>query len=295
MRRRLGAILCAALVLAACTRLPQPEPAAYHGSDADVSITRIIHGSLIVALGGKRLLVDPWFYSGRLRRQSEPLGILPEGLPPLDAVVVTHGHGDHFDGSALADLAKRVPVAIAPGALAKELRRLGFRDVAPLEWWQRTALGDVTVTAVPARDAGSENGYLLRSPTHTVYVAGDSRVPDELAQIAAAAPGLDLAVLPIGGRRVMGMLTEMGPEQAAEAAGLLRPRRVVPVAYGASSGIPIVYWYARNPLERFERAAKQHGIARSRIVVLAPGESWHGWGSDDEGDVRSTARTGPGG
>jgi len=273
-------IVLVALAFAACTRLPQPEPAAFHASDADVAITRIIHGSVIVSLGGTRLLVDPWFYSGRIRRQNEPLGLLPEGLPDLQAVVVTHGHRDHFDARALAGLAKRVPVAIAPPSLAGELRDLGFADVVPLEWWQETAVDDVTVKAVPARDAGAENGYLVRSRTRTVYLAGDARVPDALPQIAAAAPTLDVAVLPIGGRRVLGMLTEMGPEEAAEVAATLRARRVVPVGYGARSGIPLMWWYARNPIPRFERAAAKRGIPKSHIVVLAPGESWHGWGDD---------------
>jgi len=279
-RLALVAVLAAVLAPVACTRLPQPEPAAFHASDADVAITRIIHGSVIVSLGDKRLLVDPWFYSGRIRRQNEPLGILPEGLPELDAVLLTHGDRDHFDARALDELSKRIPMTIAPAALADELRELGFPDVVPLEWWQETAVGDVTVKAVPARNAGAENGYLVRSKTQTVYLAGDARVPDELAQIAAAAPTIDVAVLPIGGRRVLGMLTEMGPEEAAEVAATLHARRVVPVGYGARSGIPLMWWYARNPIPRFERAAAKHGIPKSHIVVLAPGESWHGWGDD---------------
>ena len=38
---------------------------------------------MILALGGTRVLVDPWFHSGVVTRQREPLGLTPDGLPPL--------------------------------------------------------------------------------------------------------------------------------------------------------------------------------------------------------------------
>jgi L-ascorbate metabolism protein UlaG (beta-lactamase superfamily) len=66
----------------------------------------------------------------------------------------------------------------------------------------------------------------------------------------------------------------MGPSEAARAAALLKPRRIVPVAYGAAGGFPFV-WYASDPVARFREAATAEGLAPERIVVLEPGESWH--------------------
>jgi L-ascorbate metabolism protein UlaG (beta-lactamase superfamily) len=66
----------------------------------------------------------------------------------------------------------------------------------------------------------------------------------------------------------------MGPKHAAKAAGLLKPRRVVPIAYGAGGGFPFV-WYASDPIETFKSAAKEEGLRPEQVVVLETGESWH--------------------
>ena len=82
------AVLVVLAVLAACTALPLPREGAYHPSDAELGVTRIVHGSLILELGKTRLLVDPWFHSGFTTRQTEPLGITPEHLPDIAAVLL---------------------------------------------------------------------------------------------------------------------------------------------------------------------------------------------------------------
>jgi len=80
----------AALVLvAACAPVPVPRRSVYHPSDADLSVTRIVHGSVIIEMHGTRVLVDPWFHSGWVTRQDEPLGLVPEGLPSFAAVLIS--------------------------------------------------------------------------------------------------------------------------------------------------------------------------------------------------------------
>jgi L-ascorbate metabolism protein UlaG (beta-lactamase superfamily) len=271
MRRLL---LLLAVALAACTAIPQPREGAYHVSDADLTVTRILHGSLVLELSKTVVLVDPWFHSGYTTRQTEPLGLTPEHLPEAAAVLITHRHAAHFDAEALEEIAKKTPRAIAPPPLVEKLRALGFRDVTPLEWWDDTTIGPIHVTAVPANHPVRENGYVVVSDRARVYLGGDTRWFDGLVDVATAFPDLDVAFLPIGGERFFGLRRTMGPKDAARAAALLKPRRIVPIGYGAAGGFPFS-WYSSDPVNHFREAVAAEGIPPDRVVVLEPGESWH--------------------
>ncbi len=273
MRRRL--LVLAALLAASCSAVPVPRRSSYHAADADLSVTRIAHGAVILELGGARLLVDPWFHSGFVIRQREPLGLTPDALPSFAAVLLTHRHGDHFDERALGPLAATVPIAVGRAELHERLVKLGFHQVIDLDWWDKTTIGGLTVTAVPARHAVPENGYVVESSRIQVYVAGDTRYFPELVDVATRFPHLDAALLPIGGERYFGFRREMGPADAARAAALLGPpERLIPIGYGKHGGFPL-RWFARHPTERFIAECKERGIEAKRIVVLEPGESWH--------------------
>jgi L-ascorbate metabolism protein UlaG (beta-lactamase superfamily) len=267
----------AALALAlavGCSAVPVARRGGYHPSDADLGVTRIVHGSVILELHGTRLLVDPWFHSGFVVRQREPLGLTPEALPAVGAVLITHRHGDRFDETALAKLATTVPTAVARPELHADLARLGFRQVVDLGWWDTAEVAGLTVTAVPARHDVAENSYVIEGGGVQVYVAGDTRWFPELVDVATRFPHLDAALLPVGGERVLGLGREMGPADAARAAALLNPQRVIPIGYGKRGGFPL-RWFARHPTERFVEECAKRGIEPSRIVVLEPGESWH--------------------
>ncbi len=267
-------LVLALLLAAGCTGVPLPHEGTYHPSDADLTVTRIGHASLVLELGATRFLVDPWYNSGFATRQTEPLGLTPDKLPAAAAVLVTHRHTGHFDPDALAAIAARTPRIVVPPPLADAVRGLGFADVIVLDWWSDTTIGGARVTAVPASHPVRENGYVLASDRVRTYVGGDSRWFDELVDVATAFPDLDVALLPIGGERVLGFRRTMGPKEAARAAALLKPRRVIPITYGAAGGFPLV-WYASDPVNRFREDAKAAGLAPERIVVLDPGESWH--------------------
>ena len=269
------ATLAAVLVLplVGCAPIPVPRASVFHPSDAAVGVTRVVHGTFVLQLRGTRLLVDPWFHSGILTRHREPLGLTPATLPSLAAVLITSDTPEHFDAGALRDLAPSIPRAIAPPGLRARLLGLGFRDVTGLGWWQVTEVDGVTVTAVPTSAGARANGYVLTTGDVRCYVAGTTTAFPQLADIAAALPELDVAILPIGGVRVAGRLREMTPVQAADAAVTLRAARVVPSAYGARSRSPFT-WHAGDALDAFRTAMAARGLG-DRLVVIAPGESWH--------------------
>ena len=140
-------------------------------------------------------------------------------------------------------------------------------------------VGDVRVTAVPASHAVPENGYVLESHGVSAYLGGDTRSFDELPEVAERFPHLSVALLPVGGERLLGLARTMGPDEAAEAAKTLGAERVIPIAYGKRGGFP-VRWFAGDPVARFVKACRAEGIGRDRVVVLEPGESWHYYGAD---------------
>jgi len=260
-------------LLAACTTIPLPRESTFHPSDADLAVTRIIHGSFVLELHGTRLLVDPWFHSSLLTRQREALGLTPATLPKLNAVLLTGDDVTRFDPAALHDLAAGTPRAVVPPALRERILALGFHDVTGLAWWERTDVDGVTITAVPTSAGPRENGYVLVSQAARLYVAGDTKPFADLVDVATAFPNLDVAILPIGGRRRFGFARQMTPEQAADAAALLKPARVIPSSFGATSSSPFVSFPA-DPVGDFRKAMERKGLG-ARLLILEPGESWH--------------------
>src|SRR5579863_7472299 len=62
-----------------------------------LKITRIVHSCVLIDLGGRQVLTDPWFSEKMGYHFGEELGMSVESLPPLSGVVVSHDHPDHND------------------------------------------------------------------------------------------------------------------------------------------------------------------------------------------------------
>jgi L-ascorbate metabolism protein UlaG (beta-lactamase superfamily) len=243
----------------------------------------------LLRYAGFTVLTDPNFlhrgqraYLGKglwSRRRTEP-ALQVGDLPPLDLVVLSHLHGDHFDRVARRGLDHGVPVATTPDA-ARRLGKWGFAT-RPLDTWRSTTVrrgdAELRVTALPGRHAYGAwqrlfppvMGSLVEvtapdRPPLRIYLSGDTLVHDDLREIRARYPDLDIGVLHLGGTKILGLLLTMDGEQGVDLLELLRPQVAVPVHFDD-------YPVFRSPLSDFLDAVERRRPA-SRVVTVGRGET----------------------
>ncbi len=245
---------------------------------AALTVTMVRCSTLLLRGAGVSLLTDPWF--GRHLRGLPCLrrpGLRPAEIPPLDALVVSHMHPDHFDARAVQRLLPAPRAGFFPPGAFARLRHPpapGWHELAP---WRTARVGDVEILAVPARHTGpgpDEVNHVLRFPGFgAVFFGGDARFDaDILAEVRRRCGAMRLALLPVGGTRIFGRRTVMGPDDAERAADLLEATTVVPIHEGGIwLSVPPVSLHpgrARHLLDRMQRRGQA-----DRVAVLAEGES----------------------
>ena len=200
-------------------------------------LTFLGHSTVLIELGGLRVLTDPVLYDriGPLRRAVTSLD--PDLHRRIDIALVSHLHRDHFDVPSLRLLGPAVQVLVPSGA-GPLAARLGFARSEELKPGDSIVSGPVTVTATPAVHGGfrppfgpnaAAIGYFMEAGDVRIYFAGDT---DLFAGMAELAPGLDVALLPVWGWGPSLGRGHLDPSRAAQALRLLRPTFAVPIHWG---------------------------------------------------------------
>lgn len=191
-------------------------------SDGDLVIHPIDHASLVLEWGDAVIYVDPVGGAD-----------LYSALPAPTAILITHGHGDHFDVPTLealggtvplvtnGDVFDKLPEALKANATALANGEDGTIDGVPL---RAIAAHNITEDRMRYHPVGVGNGYVLAFGDINVYVAGDTEPTDDMLALS----DIDVAFLP------MNLPYTMTPEQALEAINTFQPRIVYPYHYGDS-------------------------------------------------------------
>ena len=205
-------------------------------------------------------------------------------LPPLDAVVLSHLHGDHWDRLATRHLDSGLPVLTTPHA-ARRLQGIhGFRRASGIETWESQTLlkeaSTLRVTSLPGMHAPGVLGALLPpvmgsllefgdttgEVEQRIYLTGDTLMYDGVREIARRCPDVHLAVVHLGGTRLPGgMIVTMDGEQGVELLETVMPRRAVPVHYDD-------YDVFSSPLSDFTDRVAERGL-QDRVTVVARGQT----------------------
>lgn len=264
----------------------------------DITVTYVGNATTLISAGGLTLLTDPNFlhrgqraYLGHglvSKRLKEPALRIDE-LPPIDAIVLSHMHGDHWDRVSQRGLDHGLPVVTTPHA-AHRLHRRGFAQARGLRTWQQYTMtkGGTTLalTSLPGRHAPGWSQRLLPpvmgtmlefgdgagAPRRRLYISGDTLLIEELKEIPARFDPIDVGMLhlggtrlPAGGRLPFGLTVTMDGRQGAELVAMLALPKAIPVHFDD-------YGVFASPLADFTREMEHRGLG-DRIVAVNRGAS----------------------
>lgn len=257
------------------------------------SVQFIGTATVILRYAGITILTDPNFlhkgdhvhlgYGLKAQRLTNP-AIEFDKLPPIDLIVLSHMHGDHFDQLVQEKLDRKIPIVTTPEA-AKALEEMGFTARYPLSTWDALLVrkGDATlrVTAMPARHGPpvastplpETMGSLLEfsggggKPDYRIYISGDTLVYDDIKEIPRRYPDIDLALLHLGGTRILGVMkVTMDGKDGVQMMQIIAPHHAIPIHYND-------YDVFKSPLSDFEKEVSAAGL-QGKVTYLKHGETY---------------------
>jgi L-ascorbate metabolism protein UlaG (beta-lactamase superfamily) len=265
-------------------------PARVNGNK--VRLAFVGHASWLLQAAGLNILIDP-VWSERAsplsfagpKRHNDP-GIAFDALPPIDAVLVSHGHYDHLDVATLSRLqAQFAPRVITP--LGNDVTMRAFDAAIRAEacdWQHRVELGNgIAVTLVPTRHWSARGlfdrnkalwaSFVLETPAGKIYIVCDSGYGDggHFRRVRDAHGALRLAILPIGAYEPRWFMRDqhMNPEDAVKALADCGAQQAFAHHHGT---FQLTDEAIDAPVLALHAALDAAGVAREKFATLKPGQ-----------------------
>lgn len=262
------------------------KPTPWTWSDREITATWIGHATVLINFYGLTILTDPTF----MPRIGANLGIATVGpkrlveaplslseLPPIDLLLLSHAHMDHFDVPTLRQFSA-APRAITAGATLDLFENMKFRkNVSELRWNEsamvKTANGEVRVEAFEVNHWGARwrhdkqrgfNGYILEREGKKIMFGGDTAITDKFELIHSKGR-FDLAIMPIGSYLPF-KKCHCTPEESVRMLNDAGAEKILPIHFKT---FRLGEEGPTQPLERLEAA-----IAPDRIALRDIGETF---------------------
>ncbi|MBO3803514.1 MAG: MBL fold metallo-hydrolase [Candidatus Brockarchaeota archaeon] len=239
-------ILGAYLYFLSSSRSPFDEFAGMRVGEGEVGIMFLGTSAFIIRTSRHAIIIDP---AAKMSKDDA------SSLGTVDAILITHEHGDHFDASSTFDLhrANEAVVVVNEGAYASlEGLIRGEGKLVLLEPGEAAETGGVVVKAIASNHSGlSPLMYFISMDGVAILHCSDSGFVPELADYAGE---VDVAILPAGGAS-----PTASPSQAFKMAEAVMPKIAIPM-HGTSAE----YGELRSALESLQ------GVQFLELEPLSP-------------------------
>jgi L-ascorbate metabolism protein UlaG (beta-lactamase superfamily) len=214
------------------------------------------HAAFALEHDGKTVLIDP-FLTGN------PKAAASADEVSADAILLTHGHGDHY-GDTVAIAKRTGATVVAITEIADEIGEEGVEVVdtnlggtAELDWGSVRLTPAWHTSTTPKGTVSTPAGLVIEFGDKRIYHLGDTALFSDLA-LPKRRGHLDVALMCIGGHYTMDRF------DAVVAAELVGADQVIPCHYDTFPPI-------ETDAQAFKTDVQNAGFAQ--VVVLAPGET----------------------
>ncbi len=267
--------------IVAAPHRPRPELWPEYG----VHAAWLGHSTVLLKVDGVTILTDPVFSArvglnfgpvtiGIKRLVEVALGL--EDLPPIDLIVLSHAHMDHFDVPSLRHLENAGTRVVTAAATSDLLRPRRYAEVHELRWRESANAGVARVTAFEVAHWGARmrsdvhrgyNGYVIEVGNRRIVFGGDTAYTDCFKQIRSSKT-VDLAIMPIGAYDPW-IRVHCNPEQAWTMANDAGAEYVLPVHHQTFA------LSRESKLEPIERLLDAAGSEPGRVCLQEIGQEYH--------------------
>lgn len=266
------------------TRLrPTPEK----WSENEVTVAWLGHASFLINFFGTKIIIDPVLGSrvgitpfgdqtiGPRRYLSAALNSREVG--PIDLLLVSHAHTDHFDYPTLRQLQSPNTIVVTAKNTTPLWQGMKFRSLEEMHWGDCKSLAGVNVKAIEGKHWGARipwkkgmeaNSLLLSKNGVNIFFGGDTGYTDLIKQQLMGIP-IDLAIMGIAAYSPKSFEARHAtPEQAWKMAEEMSAKWIIPMHWGTFklSNEPM-----EEPINRFRQAAAGQ---MDKVAIQEVGASW---------------------